>query len=65
MLFDTSIAMITVPAARVTGTDAAGPATATARTAMTGDAEPQPEREAAPPGVGDHARRGQRGPTPA
>ena len=33
MLFETSIATITVPAARVTGTDAAGPAKATASAA--------------------------------
>ena len=44
MLFDTSIATITVPAARVTGTEAAGPAAATRQHGEPGDAEPQPER---------------------
>ena len=61
MLLDTSMATMTVPAHRPTGSEASGPATAIASTATPATAEPEPERPAAAaPGARPRPRPGRR-----
>ena len=65
MLLDTSIARMTVPALRPTGSAAAGPATATASTTTPASESHSPSCAAAPAGHRDPGRGQGGGPAPA